>query len=93
MLQAKGIEEIKPLDAIITRALSQTFPIGTKIDEMSFNDKVGTMILLKIVNHLAGPNLSPVINARMAILYAIIGASTGMLPNDRSTVSMLYRSN
>lgn len=91
MRQTEGVEAVKPLDDILTAALKQTFPHGTKIADMSFNDKVGTMILLKVVKHLAGSNLPPAIQFQMAMLYATLGASTGVMPTEASTVQLLYK--
>lgn len=85
-------EETAPLDAILTKALSDAMPPGTKVETMSFREKVGTIILLKTIKHLAGPTLDFQTRMAMAMLYAVLGASTGMQPT-ASSVEMLNKEN
>jgi hypothetical protein len=89
MRQVKNQEEAAPLDEILTAALQQTFPVGTKVKNMTFNDKVGTMLLLKMIRHLAGDTLPISAQLYMALVYASLGASTEIWPTSNSTVDLL----
>lgn len=94
MRQVDTLEEAIPLDDILTEALIRVRPPGSLIQNMSFNDKVGAMILLKVIKHLAGSNLPVSIQRGMVLMYATLGASIGMIPKkDMSAVDLMYRTN
>lgn len=84
--------EAKLLDPILTDALKKTFPVGAEVNLLSQNDRIGTLILLKVVRHLAGSRLDPDTKLLCSIVFATVGASTGMRPT-QSSVALLDQLN
>ena len=73
-------EECVPIDDILTKSLTALYPPGSKLEEITLSDKIGALIIMKIVAHIASANLDTKTRKMMAVMFAVIGSSTGIVP-------------
>jgi hypothetical protein len=91
-MQKASMEDALILDDLLTGALTQLYPPGSELAALPIRDRIGALIIMKMVRHLAGNDIPPNAQLMMAITWARIGASTGFTPT-RSSVDMLTRLN
>lgn len=85
-------EDALILDDLLTGALTQLYPPSSNLDTLPIRDRIGALIIMKMVKHLAGNDIPLDAQMMMAITWARIGASTGFSPTP-SSVDMLSRLN
>ena len=87
-MQKASREDALILDDLLTGVLTQLYPPSSDLFSLPIRDRIGALIVLKMVRHLAGNDIPPNAQLMMAITWARIGASTGFKPT-RSSVDML----
>ena len=91
-MQKASREDALLLDDLLTGALTQLYPPNSELAALPIRNRIGALIIMKMVKHLAGSDIPPNAQLMMAISWARIGASTGFAPT-KSSVDMLSRLN
>lgn len=89
MMQVATKEDALVLDTLLTAAIRQLIPPGKQYQELPVRDRIGAMIVMKMVRHLSGNQFPQREKFLMAMTFALIGASTGITPKTNSSVDLL----
>ena len=79
-----------PFAALIMSKLQELHPQGVRIEDLSLNDKVGLLILVKMINHFVD---SEELRDYSIMYMALVGSSTELPPPTGSTVALLDQIN
>lgn len=88
-MQVATKEDALILDDILTGAIRQLIPPGKDYHVLPVRDRIGAMIVMKMVRHLSGNQFPPREKFLMAMTFALVGASTGITPKSNSSVDLL----